>query len=232
MAERAFDAYAETYRTQVEQSIAFARLDHTDMTARKAEHVLALCARLVGPADRQRMLDVGCGVGLTDGFLADRVGTLTGIDLSGESVAMATAANPSAKYLTFDGGAFPLDDESFDLAFAICVLHHVPPADRLAFAAELRRVVRPGGVVAVFEHNPWNPLTRLAVRRCALDATAVLSRCGPTAELLTAAGLEVERRAYILFTRSARWSARADAALARCPVGAQYYVAARRPVER
>jgi SAM-dependent methyltransferase len=229
MAESSFDAYASTYRSEVDRSIAFAGVDHADMTARKADHLLSLCASLLGPADQQRVLDVGCGVGLTDTFLLDRVGALTGIDVSGESVAMAAAANPGASYRTFDGGAFPLEDESFDLAFAICVLHHVEPQDRASFAAELRRVVRPGGVVAIFDHNPWNPLTQLAVRRCALDATAVLSRCGPTTRLLRDAGLDIERRAYILFTRSARWSAGADRVLARCPAGAQYYVAARRP---
>lgn len=232
MAESSFDAFASTYQAEVDQSIAFAGVDHEDMTARKAEHLIALCSRLLGPADEQRVLDVGCGVGVTDGFLHDRVGSLTGIDVSSESVAMAAAANPSATYRTFDGGAFPLEDETFDLAFAICVLHHVEPRNRARFAAELRRVVRPGGVVAIFEHNPWNPLTQLAVRRCALDDDAVLSRSGPTARLLRDAGLQVERRAYILFTRSARWSARADRGLARCPAGAQYYVAARRPLDR
>lgn len=220
--------HSDAYRADVEQSIAFAKIDHAHVTQCKAEHILGLCTSLVGPPSQQRVLDVGCGVGLTDAFLVDRVGSLHGIDLSPESVTEAASANPSAQYTAFDGVTFPLEDESVDLAFAVCVLHHVPPEQRDRFAAELRRVVRPGGIVAVFEHNPLNPLTRVAVNRCDLDEGVTLSRRHTTTRLLTRAGLRVERGAYIIFTTSPRWSGRADRALGWCPAGAQYFVAARR----
>ena len=223
-----FDRHADTYRDEVERSIAFAKVDHAGVTQRKVEHLLALCASLLGPPRDQRVLDVGCGVGLTDSLLVDHVGSLHGIDISSESVAGAASANPSACYTAFDGTTFPVPDASVDLAFAICVLHHVPPAERAPFAAELRRVVRPGGIVAVFEHNPLNPLTRVAVNRCELDEGVKLAGRSHTARLLTSAGLEVERSSYIIFIPSPRWSARVDRVLGRCPVGAQYYVAARR----
>ncbi len=174
------------------------------------------------------MLDVGCGVGVTDGLLVDRVGSLHGIDISPESVAEAAVANPTARYTAFDGSAFPLPDAGIDLAFAVCVLHHVTPEQRAHFASELRRVVRPGGVVVVFEHNPFNPLTWVAVSRCELDEGVKLSRRRPVARLLEGAGLRPERGRYIIFSPSARWSERADRLLGWCPVGAQYYVAARR----
>lgn len=226
-----FDEHAETYREEVERSIAFAKVDLAHVTARKAEHLLALCTSLLGPPNRQRVLDVGCGVGITDAMLVDRVGSLHGIDTSPESVVEAGSTNPSATYTAFDGTVFPLDDESVDLAFAVCVLHHVPPDERGRFAAELRRVVRPGGIAAIFEHNPLNPLTRFAVSRCDLDEGVTLSPRRQAARLLVRAGLRVERSSYIIFTNSPRWSARADRALGWCPVGAQYYVAARRPMD-
>jgi SAM-dependent methyltransferase len=226
----AFDPHAQAYQQEVERSIAFAKVDHTEVTARKVEHLLALCNALVGPAAGQRVLDVGCGIGLTDSLLVDHVGSLQGIDVSEESVARAAETNPTARYTVFDGSTFPLADGSVDLAFAICVLHHVEPEARAAFAAELRRVVRPGGIVIVFEHNPINPLTRVAVSRCEFDENVTLSRLGRTARLLAGVGLRVERRAYIIFTSSPKWSARADRLLGAVPVGAQYYVAARRPV--
>jgi SAM-dependent methyltransferase len=184
---------------------------------------------LVGPPADQRVLDVGCGVGVTDSLLAPHVGALHGIDVSAESVALAAAKNPSARYAAFDGTTFPLPDASVDLAFAICVLHHVAPDARPAFAAELHRVVRPGGVVAIFEHNPINPLTRVAVNRCEFDEDVTLWRKGRTTRVLTEAGLRVERDAYIIFTPGARWSARLDRLFRAVPAGAQYYVAARRP---
>ena len=47
-----------------------------------------------------------------------------------------------------------------------------------AFVAELARVVRPGGLVVVFEHNPLNPLTRLVVSRVTFDDGVRLLRSG------------------------------------------------------
>lgn len=225
-----FDGRADAYQGQVEQSIAFARVSHTYVTAQKAEHLLRICARLIGPPSKQRMLDVGCGIGLTDSFLAERVGDLHGIDISAESIERATLANPRVRYTAFDGLRFPVADASVDIAFAICVLHHIPPERCAEFAAELRRVVRPGGVVAIFEHNPFNPLTRLAVGRCEFDRDAHLMRRRMTVELLRSAGMRVERSSYIIFTTWPRFGTGVDDVLGWCGLGAQYYVAARRPV--
>jgi SAM-dependent methyltransferase len=223
-----FDKHVDSYSDEVARSIAFANVDHLHVTTRKVEHLLAVCTGLLGSPREQRVLDVGCGVGLTDRLLVDQVGSLHGIDISADSVAEAARTNPAACYTAFDGSTFPLADASVDLAFAICVLHHVPPEGRANFAAELRRVVRPGGIAVIFEHNPLNPLTRVAVSRCELDEGVVLARRGTTTRLLEDAGLRVEQRAYLIFTPSPRWAAGLDRALPWCPAGAQYYVAARR----
>jgi SAM-dependent methyltransferase len=225
-----FDTHADSYQAQVESSIAFANVDHSDVTARKVAHLLSLGTRLLGAPSEQRVLDVGCGIGVTDGLLVDHVGELQGIDISPDSIAQAASANPTVRYTAFTD-RFPLADASVDLAFAVCVLHHVPVEERVAFAGELARVVRPGGIVAIFEHNPINPLTRVAVSRCAFDEDAILTTRAQTARLLREAGLIVETGAYIIFTKGPRFSARADRLLGWCPAGAQYYVAARRPTE-
>ena len=224
-----FDQHANSYEESVEASIAFAKVEHAYATECKARHLLSLCSRLLGRPNELRVLDVGCGIGLTDAHLVEDVGVLHGIDISAESVERAAAVNPSANYAVFDGAAFPLPDQTVDHAFAICVLHHVEPHGRAAFIAELQRVVRPGGIVALFEHNPLNPLTRVAVSRCEFDEGVTLAGRTATARLMTRAGLAVEERGYIIFTTSRRWSARADQMLAWCPAGAQYYLAARRP---
>ena len=54
---------------------------------------------------------------------------------------------------------------------------------------EMRRVVRPGGLVCVIEHNPLNPLTRLAVARCEFDRDTVLLGAGKARKLMAAGGL-------------------------------------------
>jgi SAM-dependent methyltransferase len=221
-----FDAYADEYGDAVQRSIGFAGKDHDFFTRRKAFHLLDLARRRLGPATALRALDVGCGVGLTDSYLVDRFRTLEGVDTSEEAIRRAAAANPSVSYRTYAGDRLPYEDEHFDLAFAICVLHHVRPAERPGFVAELRRVVRPGGLVAVFEHNPFNPLTRLAVMRCDFDADAVLVTPGKVDRLLRDVGLRpVEQRYVILFPSDRRRVQALEDALRGLPLAAQYYVA-------
>src|SRR5262249_59211928 len=104
-------------------------------------------------------------------------------------VERATERNPWAIYSAYDTGEpLPYDEGSFDVAFAICVFHHVPPLERPALTAEMARVTRPGGLVAIFEHNPWNPLTRKAVRDCPFDEDAVLLSRPNARRLLDGAG--------------------------------------------
>jgi SAM-dependent methyltransferase len=139
----------------------------------------------------------------------------------------ARTANPKVDYRVADGTQLPFEDGSFDLAFAVCVLHHVPPPDRPVFVAELARVTRPGGLAVVLEHNPLNPLTRLAVSRCEFDDDAILLGRRETRGRLRAVGLEpVEQRYIIFFPWRSAVLGRAERALAPVPLGAQYYVAA------
>lgn len=95
-----------------------------------------------------RVLDAGCGTGaLSAAILAhDPAARVTGVDLGAAYVAAARAALPMARFEQGDIAALPLPYASQDAALALLVLEFVPrPA---AAVAELRRVTRPGGVVA------------------------------------------------------------------------------------
>ena len=75
-------------------------------------------------------------------------------------------------------------------------------------------VVRPGGLVCVIEHNPLNPLTRLAVSRCEFDQDAVLLGAGTTRKLMTAGGLhEIDSRYFVLLPWEAKPARRIERAL-------------------
>jgi hypothetical protein len=81
----------------------------------------------------------------------------------------------------------------------------------------------------IFEHNPWNPLTRRAVAGCEFDRDAVLLRRRESERLLQEAGLEAVEGAYIIwFTRESPRLQRIERRLGRLPLGAQYVVSARR----
>jgi SAM-dependent methyltransferase len=225
-----FDGYSDSYREAVEESIAFAGADLDLYTRAKAEELLELAGR-VGPPDRLAFLDVGCGPGGTDRFLRDRVGRLAGVDVATGMVQRARAQNPWAEYRDFaEGQPIPFEDSSFDVCFAVCVLHHVPRQKRLGLVAEMRRVCRPGGLVALFEHNPLNPLTRRAVSGCEFDRDTELLSRREAIRLLRAAGLPAPGGRYIVFfPRESRLLRGIERLLGWLPLGAQYAAFAQRP---
>jgi ubiquinone/menaquinone biosynthesis C-methylase UbiE len=91
-----------------------------------------------------------CGVGLTDGFPTSSLGALYGVDLSYGVIEKAAQAHPSAHYRVYDGKILPFPDNTVDLMFAICAMHHVSPASWEDFVREMKRVAKNGGLVAVF----------------------------------------------------------------------------------
>ncbi|QTE28671.1 methyltransferase domain-containing protein [Pengzhenrongella sicca] len=102
----------------------------------------------------QRLLDVGCGPGSITIDLAARVapGEVVGLDRSERVIHLARAAarEAGATGIVFDVGdvyALPYPDASFDVVHAHQVLQHL--VDPVAALRELRRVTRPGGLVAV-----------------------------------------------------------------------------------
>lgn len=238
-----FDHYRDGYSQQIDKAIAFSGQTQDFYTQVKARCLLDLFSGLrpPGPASNAashdaasplEVLDVGCGQGLIHPYFAPPETNLklTGIDVAGTVIEEARTANPHVHYDIYDGERLPYPARSFDAAFAIAVMHHVPPANWASFLTEMTRVVRPGGLVAIVEHNPVNPLTQWIVRSCPFDENAVLLRSGRLARLFRGAGLiELDRR-FIIFTPfSGGFFRQLDESLRWLPLGAQYCMAARVP---
>lgn len=97
------------------------------------------------------ILDLACGTG---GFLADLATTfprarLLGADLSPAYVAAARQAAPAARVFQAKAEQLPLVGASLDAVTAIYLFHELPPKVRSAAAAEIARVLKPGGVFAL-----------------------------------------------------------------------------------
>ena len=224
-----FDDYVETYRTEIDDSIGFIGQDVDFFIEIKAELLLKLAEKNFGKPDNIKVLDIGSGVGLVDRHLKGRVKHLYGVDVEEGVVEKAKVNNPEVDYRMYDGTRLPFDDNTFDLCFAINVMHHVPPGLWENFASEMQRVLKPGGIAAVFEHNPLNPLTRLAVARCEFDRDAVLLNHGKIKSLFKGAGLKVFDDSYIVFFPfKAKIFRSIETALGWLPFGAQHYVTGRK----
>jgi SAM-dependent methyltransferase len=224
-----FDRYASGYRQSVESSIGFVGRDLEFFTRAKVYHLRRLARSLPRPLAVSSVLDVGCGCGLTDEMILPYVGDLTGVDVSSAMVGEAALRNPDAHYEAYDGLVLPFPSDSFDVVFAICVVHHVDPAGWDGLLAEMWRVTRAGGLSVVIEHNPANPLTRRSVDRCPFDEDAVLVGPRRLAQGLRRAGARSVRHRYILFAPFGGDRARmAEGLLGWLPAGAQHIVWAQR----
>ncbi|MCF3627999.1 class I SAM-dependent methyltransferase [Thalassospiraceae bacterium LMO-SO8] len=219
-----FDHHAHEYADSINQSIEFSGCDHAFFTALKATEISNLLDA-AGMAAAPCVLDIGCGVGAIHPHLraVRRDIDLVGVDVSQASIDLALQRCPDSRFLRYDGRRLPFDDGTFDAAYAICVLHHVPPADRSAFTAELSRVVRPDGLGIVIEHNPLNPVTRHVVNTCDMDRNAILLRSGECTGLLEGAGFAgVDTRFIAFLPFKSTWARSVERLMARVPLGAQF----------
>jgi ubiquinone/menaquinone biosynthesis C-methylase UbiE len=222
-----FDSYDDSYQTIVQDAINFSGMSHDYATQIKAELIVDTAIKRFGSLEGRSILDVGCGIGLTDVYLQDQAWHITGADVSPRSVEQARLRNPNVNYVVGSEGRLPFDDESFDLCFTICVMHHVPPENWTTFLREMRRVLKPGGLALVLEHNPFNPLTRLVVSRIPFDANAVLLSERMLRKQMINAQLKPVSCRYFLFTPWARMK-RLERGISRLPLGAQYMLTAER----
>jgi SAM-dependent methyltransferase len=102
----------------------------------------------VTPPNNARWLDVGCGTGAFSELIAKRCApqSISGIDPSPEQIAYATKAIPTADFRVGSADALPFPDDAFDVVASALVLHFLP--DRIKALREMRRVARPGAIVA------------------------------------------------------------------------------------
>lgn len=220
-----FDVHARDYQETLDRSLAFSGEGSAWFARRKAEKVEALARGLAlpGPA---RVLDVGCGVGLVLETLDRRHVRPEGTDVSGEMLEGAQRRLPDVAFAACSpDGRLPYPDGAFDLTFTACTLHHVPVDARPVFMASLARVTRPGGLVVVFEHNPWNPVTRAIVAGCEFDRDAVLLAASEVRSLMRGARLGPRPARYYLFVPPRlRMLAFLERYLEWLPLGGQYFV--------
>lgn len=224
-----FDKLTESYEDKINDVIAFGGREHGFYIDVKRDHLLRLASAHFEDVSKIDVLDLGCGIGAYHSRLEGRFNILHGIDVSAESIRVARASHPFVKYESYNGGTLPYRDGMFDLAFAICVMHHVPEPEWGMFTTEMLRVLKPGGLALVFEHNPYNPATQHIVRSCDIDKDAVLLRPATSRRLFIDAGFsEVHTRTILSVPPVNEMLGALDNALGRLPFGAQYYLSAKK----
>lgn len=229
--EQDFNNFAEDYRqihTANVQSVS--GVDSYYFAAYKVKELLSFEKNT-----RLHMLDLGCGDGATALFMQHYLPYIqvTGIDVSSKSIEVARRRNlANAVFSSFDGTNIPFSESSFDIVFIAGVLHHVNNRTQQRLLGEIFRVLKPGGRLYLFEHNPLNPFTRYLVHTCVFDEGVTLLRSNCCKRLVKGAGLEVlEKRFTVFFPRKyffrkLLWF---EKYLRKIPFGGQYYIRAIKP---
>jgi SAM-dependent methyltransferase len=230
MDEAEFDKFADEYRSMHAASIRLSGEDPEYFAEYKVVDIAAELAREGAVA--RRALDFGAGVGYSVPFFARHLpdARVTCLDVSRKSLEAGAARHgATAEFRHFDGRRIPYADGTFDVALASCVFHHIPHAEHVELLGEIRRVLAPGARLFVFEHNPLNPLTRHAVNTCEFDVHAKLVGAGTMRRRALAAGFaDAGVRYRIFFPHALRRLRPLETSLKWLPLGAQYYVAARK----
>jgi len=222
-----FDKFADSYRDCVNSTLGPAGEDSDYFARGRVDWLKRVFAR---ESSIRKVMDFGCGVGLGTPHLLTlpRIELLIGIDVSEESLKHAHA-NFGAECVRFASFADYRPSAEVDLVVCCGVFHHIPPESRPGAVQFIYDSLRPGGWLAFWEHNPWNPGVVYIMNNSPIDQDAIRVKPHRARHMLRAAGFSVLRTDYLFFFPGFLSNLRfLEPALSRFPVGGQYLVLGRK----
>ncbi|HST10955.1 MAG TPA: class I SAM-dependent methyltransferase [Terriglobales bacterium] len=220
-----FDRFADNYDECLNDALAASGETKEFFARARVEWLAKRLAEYRLPA--RSVLDYGCGTGDTTALLREILAaqSVVGLDVSERSLERArTRHGGQCRFLTF---AENVPDGSVDVVYCNGVFHHIPVAERAAAVAYIVQCLRPGGVFALWENNPWNPGTQYVMHKCEFDRDAVKIAPPEAARLLRNGGLEVLSADHrFFFPHSLRLMRPLEALLTKVPLGGQYQMLA------
>jgi ubiquinone/menaquinone biosynthesis C-methylase UbiE len=200
MSERTFDdfdGFAAGYRYIHTANIKLSGVDSFYFARMKVEYL-----RSFEKNEAISILDIGCGDGATELFMEQYFfqWKIDAIDISIKSIEEARKKNiMNASFTVYDGSKIPFINESYDVVFIAGVLHHVDFNLHQTIIKEIFRVLKKGGRLYLFEHNPLNPVTKYLVKTCVFDKGACLLKSGYLINLLRKRKLKISNKYFIIF---------------------------------
>jgi SAM-dependent methyltransferase len=236
MADNLFDRFAHDYEKIHNRSLP-PGVRSDEFVAQKAAQVVQWLGNCYDNKELN-YLDFGCGNGRLFKCLVEAeslkplIGQgqlrLFGFDPSVDSLkeAQLIAVDERICFVN-DFGTIPTDIH-FDLVISCNVFHHIVPAEREETVRTLRALMKPKGKLVIWEHNPFNPLTRLIVKLCPFDQEASLLTLNTTRTFFEKNAFQYVNHAYVnVFPpKLQQWHAvsAVEVKLSRLPIGAQYWV--------
>lgn len=220
-----FNKFAKTYREFLDRSlrkIGFSSRYFADYKAREIYNFTINSKK----ASANRVLDIGCGDGVSTSYLKKYFpeALIIGLDVSSECIQEAINNNPpDIEFHLFNGRSLDYPRESFDIIVIANVFHHVPKDIQVSLLKECSRVLGRDGRLFIFEHNPNNPVTLYMVKDCVFDKDAVLMRASALKKLLIENNFSVKFRYIVFFPGFLKYFLTLERFLYWVPLGGQYY---------
>lgn len=156
-----FSSYQQFWNNQARtpESAMFAVDGSTDeaIVRRTGQYAARQMAVALDLQPEDRVLELGCGLGRIGRQLANSCAHWTGVDISGEMIRHARERLEGIENVSFHqlerASLERFEDDSFDKAYSLAVLCHMDKEDLFLYLEELRRVVRPGGLIYA---DTWN----------------------------------------------------------------------------
>ncbi|WP_022720783.1 class I SAM-dependent methyltransferase [Rhodopseudomonas sp. B29] len=147
-------------RKEIEFFDAHAADDAYDVfTPESSLRLISTCVTLAGLRPRARVADLGCGSGVFTDLLHKLGYEAVGVDISPKLVALGRSKFPAVEFFEGDVESLPFESGSFDGVLLSGLVHHFP--DPTACAAEVFRILKPGGSFVAFDPNRLNPFMYL-----------------------------------------------------------------------
>ena len=224
-----FDRFADSYDSDLNHALSVSGEDKNYFAQRRVM-LLASCLRSWRETPRS-VMDYGCGVGGTVPLLREIVGVerVVGIDTSERLLERARDEfeSDTIKFQTTE--QYQLQS-ALDLAYCNGVFHHIPVDERASALRYIYRSLRPGGLFAFWENNPWSPAARYVMAQCVFDRNAIMLTPLEARRILRAAGFQILRTDFCFyFPRSLRVLRIVEPGLTWAPLGAQFQLLCRKP---
>jgi len=217
-----FDKFANQYENILDEQLDFFGEENSYF----AEYKIKLVKDTIG-FEPVNILEFGCGIGRNLKFFLKYFpnANVYGSDISVKSLDIARRENSDIDMFLLNVDEINKCADKFDLIFTSCVFHHIKPSDRNNSIEAIHKMLRNNGAAYIFEHNPYNPVTRHIVNTCPWDTDAILLNMKETVDLMHHVGLEIKEKKYSLFFPAVLKSLRPiENYLGKIPLGGQYYV--------
>lgn len=186
--------------------------DHKYFVGVKSRHFLRVIKKLQSCPQDFTCVDLGCGTAETTEYFQDKFKYTIGCDYSFGMLDFAVQKNLKRTYLINSiSEALPFKDRSVNIAVLFNMLHHIDNKEKLIQTlAEVYRVLKDRGMIAIYEMNPLNPLTRYVVNTNEIDSAVNLDGyrkslypttfyTWETRSIIKQCGFKIWRQEYLVF---------------------------------